>query len=142
MHSHDDTDELFLATHGELTIQVREGDVTLQPGQLFVVPRGVEHCPIADGEAHAVLIEPPGVINTGAAGVPSPPPTTTRFCRYRWQWRTDRRSPSRYTRSDGPPSPRRRGRGQGTRTMSIDTCSFLLVRPSHHPVVGSLTRST
>ena len=69
-HSHADTDELFLVIHGELTIQMRDGNVTLQPGQLFVVPRGVEHCPIAEGEVHAMLIEPTGVINTGDAGGP------------------------------------------------------------------------
>lgn len=65
-HSHDDTDELFLVVDGTLTIQLHDGDVRLRPGQLFVVPRGVEHCPIADGEVHAVLIEPAGVVNTGA----------------------------------------------------------------------------
>jgi mannose-6-phosphate isomerase-like protein (cupin superfamily) len=67
-HSHEDTDELFLVTEGELTIQLRDGSVTLGPGQLWVVPRGVEHCPTAAGEAHALLIEPIGVVNTGAAG--------------------------------------------------------------------------
>jgi mannose-6-phosphate isomerase-like protein (cupin superfamily) len=67
-HSHQDTDELFLVLKGELTIQLREGDVTLGPSQLFVVPRGVEHCPIADGEVDVVLIEPTGVVNTGDAG--------------------------------------------------------------------------
>jgi mannose-6-phosphate isomerase-like protein (cupin superfamily) len=67
-HTHQDTDELFLVTHGQLTIQMRDGNVTLGPGQLFVVPRGVEHCPVTDGEAHAVLIEPIGVVNTGDAG--------------------------------------------------------------------------
>ncbi|AKC38653.1 mannose-6-phosphate isomerase [Mycolicibacterium phlei] len=67
-HTHDDTDELFLVIAGELTIQLRDRDVTVRPGQLFVVPRGVEHCPRADGEVHAVLIEPTGVINTGDAG--------------------------------------------------------------------------
>lgn len=66
-HSHDDTDELFLVLDGELTIQLRDGDVVLRPGQLFVVPRGVEHCPVATGEVHAVLIEPAGVVNTGDA---------------------------------------------------------------------------
>jgi mannose-6-phosphate isomerase-like protein (cupin superfamily) len=69
-HTHDETDELFLVVKGELTIRLRDGDVTLGPGQLFVVPRGVEHCPIADGEVHAVLIEPVGVVNTGSAGGP------------------------------------------------------------------------
>jgi mannose-6-phosphate isomerase-like protein (cupin superfamily) len=69
-HRHADTDELFLVTAGELVIQLRDGDVALAPGQLFVVPRGVEHCPIAHGEAHAVLLEPVGVVNTGDAGGP------------------------------------------------------------------------
>jgi mannose-6-phosphate isomerase-like protein (cupin superfamily) len=69
-HRHDDTDELFLVLDGELTIQLRDGDVTLRPGQLYVVPRGVEHCPVAAGEVHAVLIEPAGVVNTGDAGGP------------------------------------------------------------------------
>ena len=67
-HSHEDTDELFLVIDGELTIQLRDGNVVLRPGQMYVVPRGVEHCPIADGEVQAVLIEPVGVVNTGAAG--------------------------------------------------------------------------
>jgi mannose-6-phosphate isomerase-like protein (cupin superfamily) len=67
-HSHDDTDELFLVIEGRLTIQLRDGDVTLGPGQLFVVPRGVEHCPITGGDVAVMLIEPAGVVNTGAAG--------------------------------------------------------------------------
>lgn len=69
-HKHDDTDELFFVTDGELTIQLRDGDVRLRPGQLFVVPKGVEHCPVASGEVHAMLIEPAGVRNTGDAGGP------------------------------------------------------------------------
>ena len=69
-HTHEDTDELFLVVHGKLTIQLRDGNVLLGAGQLFVVPRGVEHCPVADGEAHAILIEPAGVANTGDAGGP------------------------------------------------------------------------
>lgn len=67
-HTHDDTDELFLVIEGRLTIQLRDGDVTLGPGQLFVVPRGVEHCPITDGDVAVMLIEPAGVVNTGSAG--------------------------------------------------------------------------
>lgn len=67
-HTHDDTDELFIVVAGNLTIQLRDGDVDLSPGQLFVVPRGVEHRPIAVGEVHAILIEPIGVVNTGDAG--------------------------------------------------------------------------
>jgi mannose-6-phosphate isomerase-like protein (cupin superfamily) len=69
-HTHADTDELFLVTRGQLTIQLRDGDVSLGSGQLFVVPRGVEHCPLAQDEAHVVLIEPAGVVNTGDAPGP------------------------------------------------------------------------
>jgi mannose-6-phosphate isomerase-like protein (cupin superfamily) len=69
-HAHDETDELFLVLEGALTIQLRDGDVTLTEGQLYVVPRGVEHCPRAAGEVSALLIEPAGVVNTGDAGGP------------------------------------------------------------------------
>jgi mannose-6-phosphate isomerase-like protein (cupin superfamily) len=69
-HTHDETDEIFLIVDGELTIQLRDRNVVLQQGQLFVVPRGVEHCPIATGEVHAVLIEPVGGVNTGNSGGP------------------------------------------------------------------------
>lgn len=69
-HTHEDTDELFLVLDGELTIQLRDGDVVLGPGEMFVVPRGVEHCPKAEGEVAALLIEPQGVVNTGATGGP------------------------------------------------------------------------
>ncbi|MDF0531053.1 cupin domain-containing protein [Tsukamurella sp. 8F] len=70
-HKHDDTDELFLVVAGDLTIRMRDGDVRLGPGQLFVVPKGVEHCPVAgSGEVHALLVEPVGVVNTGDAGGP------------------------------------------------------------------------
>jgi mannose-6-phosphate isomerase-like protein (cupin superfamily) len=67
-HTHEDTDELFLVLDGELTIQLRDGDVVVRPGELFVVPRGVEHCPTTKGEVRAMLIEPRGVVNTGDAG--------------------------------------------------------------------------
>lgn len=67
-HEHTDTDELFLVLDGELTIELRDGDVRLGPGELYVVPKGVEHRPRADGEVRAVLIEPRGVVNTGDAG--------------------------------------------------------------------------
>jgi mannose-6-phosphate isomerase-like protein (cupin superfamily) len=69
-HTHEDTDELFLVVAGELTVQLRDGDVVLRPGQLHVVPRGVEHCPRADRETHVLLLEPRGVVNTGDAGGP------------------------------------------------------------------------
>jgi mannose-6-phosphate isomerase-like protein (cupin superfamily) len=64
-HSHADTDDFFLVLKGRLTIQMREGDVALGPGEMFVVPKGVEHCPKADEEAHILLIEPSGTPNTG-----------------------------------------------------------------------------
>ncbi|MGH3479602.1 MAG: cupin domain-containing protein [Jiangellaceae bacterium] len=69
-HTHDDTDELFLVLAGELTIRLRDGDVVLSAGEMYVVPRGVEHCPLATDEVQAVLIEPTGVVNTGDAGGP------------------------------------------------------------------------
>ena len=69
-HTHDDTDELFLVLAGELTIRLRDGDVVLSAGEMYVVPRGVEHCPVATDEVQAVLIEPTGVVNTGDAGGP------------------------------------------------------------------------
>jgi mannose-6-phosphate isomerase-like protein (cupin superfamily) len=67
-HTHPDTDDFFLVLKGRLTIQLRDGDIELGPGELFVVPRGVEHCPRADEEAHVLLIEPIGTPNTGDAG--------------------------------------------------------------------------
>ena len=66
-HKHDDTDDFFLVLRGRLTIQLRDRDVELGEGELFVVPRGVEHCPKADEEAHVLLIEPRGTVNTGDA---------------------------------------------------------------------------
>lgn len=67
-HTHDDTDDFFLVLKGRMTIQLRDRDVELNEGELFVVPRGVEHCPKADEEAHVLLIEPKGTVNTGDAG--------------------------------------------------------------------------
>ncbi|HEV2061829.1 MAG TPA: cupin domain-containing protein [Solirubrobacteraceae bacterium] len=76
-HSHPDTDDFFLVVDGRLTIQMRDRDVELGPGEMFVVPRGVEHCPRADGEAHLLLIEPAGTPNTGDAGGPLTAPEQT-----------------------------------------------------------------
>ena len=69
-HSHPDTDDFFLVLHGRLDIELRDRTVTLGPGQLFVVPKGVEHRPVAHGEVHILLIEPTGTVNTGDAGGP------------------------------------------------------------------------
>ncbi len=67
-HKHDDTDDFFYVLAGRMTIQLRDRNVELREGELFVVPRGVEHCPTADEEAHVLLIEPRGTVNTGSAG--------------------------------------------------------------------------
>ena len=64
-HSHAHTDELFLVLKGEMEIALRDGSVSLGEGELFVVPKGVEHKPRADRECHVLLIEPRGVVNTG-----------------------------------------------------------------------------
>ena len=69
-HKHDETDDFFLVLDGHLTIQLRDRDVELDEGELFVVPRGVEHCQRADEEAQVLLIEPVGTPNTGDAGGP------------------------------------------------------------------------
>jgi mannose-6-phosphate isomerase-like protein (cupin superfamily) len=71
-HKHEDTDDLFLVLKGRITIQMRDGDVTIGPGELFVVPKGVEHCPFAEDEAHILLIEPTGTPNTGNAETAAP----------------------------------------------------------------------
>ena len=66
-HTHEDTDDFFLVVKGHLTIQLPDRVVNLDEGDLFVVPRGVRHCPIAEQEAHILLIEPKGTPNTGDA---------------------------------------------------------------------------
>ncbi len=67
-HSHPDTDEAFIVLKGVLVIEFRDGEVTLNEGELYVVPKGVEHRPSARDECHMLLIEPAGVVNTGTAG--------------------------------------------------------------------------
>jgi mannose-6-phosphate isomerase-like protein (cupin superfamily) len=67
-HSHPETDDFFLVLEGRLTIQLHDGDVELGPGELYVVPRGVEHCPRSDEGAQVLLIEPLDTVNTGDAG--------------------------------------------------------------------------
>ncbi|HEY2030651.1 MAG TPA: cupin domain-containing protein [Myxococcales bacterium] len=69
-HSHAETDELFLVLRGKLRIDLRDGAVELGPGELYVVPRGVEHKPFAAEECEMLLVEPQGVVNTGDAGGP------------------------------------------------------------------------
>jgi mannose-6-phosphate isomerase-like protein (cupin superfamily) len=66
-HSHPETDDFFLVLEGHLDIELRDRTVSLDEGELFVVPRGVEHRPVAREEAHVLLIEPQGTVNTGDA---------------------------------------------------------------------------
>ena len=66
-HSHKDTDETFIVIEGELRIDFRDGQVHVGPGEMFVVPKGVEHKPYAGREVKMVLIEPRGMLNTGDA---------------------------------------------------------------------------
>lgn len=67
-HAHADTDEVFIVLEGEMTIEFRDGHVNLKAGELFVVPRGVEHRPSALRECRIMLVEPRGVVNTGETG--------------------------------------------------------------------------
>jgi mannose-6-phosphate isomerase-like protein (cupin superfamily) len=71
-HNHDDTDDLFLVLKGRLDIELRDRTVTLGPGEMFVVPKGVDHRPVARDEAHLLLIEPAGTPNTGDAATAAP----------------------------------------------------------------------
>lgn len=73
-HSHDDQDETFLMLSGHLIVQLRDGEVPLGPGDLLVIPRGVEHCPRTDGEARFLLIGPE-VTSTPEGGKPTLPAT-------------------------------------------------------------------
>jgi mannose-6-phosphate isomerase-like protein (cupin superfamily) len=72
-HAHEDTDDLFLVLAGRLVIHMRDrDDVVLGPGELYVVPRGVEHKPVAEEETHLLLIEPTGTPNTGDEATAAP----------------------------------------------------------------------
>jgi mannose-6-phosphate isomerase-like protein (cupin superfamily) len=64
-HHHDNEDELFLVVKGTLRIKFRDHESIIRPGEFLIVPKGVEHCPVADEEVHLVLIEPKSTLNTG-----------------------------------------------------------------------------
>jgi mannose-6-phosphate isomerase-like protein (cupin superfamily) len=64
-HSHAETDEAFIVVDGEMTLHFRDGDVRLRAGEMFVVPKGVEHKPSAPAECRVMLVEPAGTVNTG-----------------------------------------------------------------------------
>jgi len=67
-HQHDDTDETFIVLDGDMTIEFRDGVVALAAGEMFVVPKGKEHRPVARSECRILLVEPAGTVNTGDAG--------------------------------------------------------------------------
>ena len=67
-HSHAGTDEVFMVIEGALRLEFRDGKVELKPGEMFVVPKGVEHRPVAEAECKMLLIEPRGTVNTGDQG--------------------------------------------------------------------------
>ncbi len=64
-HHHDDEDELFLVVKGRFTMELREGNLDIEVGEFIIIPRGVEHRPVAEEEAHVLLFEPASVLNTG-----------------------------------------------------------------------------
>jgi len=67
-HDHPETDEVFIVIKGSFVIQLRDGEVELNEGDMYVVPKGIEHKPAAEEECHILLIEPEGTINTGETG--------------------------------------------------------------------------
>ena len=72
-HAHPDTDDFFLVVSGRLTIRLRDREIELGPGDLYVVPAGVEHCPVSEEGAEIMLIESDGTPNTGDSGVEAAP---------------------------------------------------------------------
>ena len=71
-HKHDNTDDFFLVLKGVLDIELRDRTITLGPGQIYIVPRGVEHRPVAREEVHLLLMEPTGTPNTGDVATAAP----------------------------------------------------------------------
>lgn len=64
-HNHENEDELFMVIKGHLTIKLRDGDVDLDEGELFIIPKGIEHMPAAENEVHVLMFEPMSTVNTG-----------------------------------------------------------------------------
>ena len=67
-HHHDNEDELFLVIKGKLLIKMKDADVILEEGEMVIIPRGVEHMPVAEQEVQVLLLEPKSTVNTGSAG--------------------------------------------------------------------------
>ena len=78
-HRHESEDELFLVLRGSLAMELRDRTLTLREGQLVVIPRGVEHRPVAEEEVHVLLFEPASTLNTGDAGGPMTVPSPERI---------------------------------------------------------------
>jgi quercetin dioxygenase-like cupin family protein len=66
-HQHEAEDEFFMVIKGQLTIKLRDKDIELNEGEFFIIPRGVEHLPVAENEAHVLMFEPKSTVNTGSA---------------------------------------------------------------------------
>ena len=64
-HKHDNEDELFIVFKGKLTLQLRDGNIELNEGEMYVVPKGVEHCPVAEPDTHFMMVEPASTAHTG-----------------------------------------------------------------------------
>lgn len=64
-HHHDNEDEMFLVVKGRMRMELRDGDISLDEGEFIIIPRGVEHRPVADEETHVLLFEPRSTLNTG-----------------------------------------------------------------------------
>jgi mannose-6-phosphate isomerase-like protein (cupin superfamily) len=71
-HSHSDSDDFFLVLQGRMRVETEHGQADMGPGEIFIVPRGVRHRPVADDECHVMLIEPTGLPNTGDAATAAP----------------------------------------------------------------------
>ncbi len=67
-HEHDDTDEVFIVLEGEMEIEFRDGSVEMKAGEMFVIPKNIEHKPVVEDECKILLVEPRGVVNTGDSG--------------------------------------------------------------------------
>ena len=78
-HRHESEDELFLVLRGSLAMELHDRTLTLREGQLVVIPRGVEHRPVAEEEVHVLLFEPASTLNTGDAGGPMTVPSPERI---------------------------------------------------------------
>ncbi len=64
-HNHEDEDEFFMVVKGKLTIKLREGDIELNAGEFYIIPKGVDHMPVAETEVHVLMFEPKSTVNTG-----------------------------------------------------------------------------